>query len=174
MHLLHRSEKASLELGAAQRLLNVRERGALFLADGLKTHDELQNLLRDDGSILDKLISHGYLLIIPKIDVSAPPSAPAAQPRREFKPPLSSSDDFKGKRSLATTRMFLFDICERMFSRQSPALALQFRDQLREAREREPMLAIAREIIARVEEIAGAERADGLSERIAMLLPSEQ
>lgn len=174
MHLLHRSEKASLELGAAQRLLNVRERGALFLADGLKTHDELQNLLRDDGSILDKLISHGYLLIIPKIDVSAPPSAPAAQTRREFKPPPSSSDDFKGKRSLATTRMFLFDICERMFSRQSPALALQFRDQLREAREREPMLAIAREIIARVEEIAGAERADGLSERIAMLLPSEQ
>ena len=179
MHLLHRSEKASRELVSPERMLNIRERGALFLADGLKTHDELQNLLRDDGSILDKLISHGYLLIIPKIDVSAPPpapraAAPAAAPSREFKPPPSSSDDFKGKRSLATTRMFLFDICERMFARQSPALAQQFRDQLREARDREPMLAIARDIITRVEEIAGAERADGLSERIAMLLPPQQ
>ena len=174
MHLLHRSEKASRELGSAERMLNIRERGALFLADGLKTHDELQNLLRDDGSILDKLISHGYLLIIPKIDVSAAPTVISAAAPREFKPPPSSSDDFKGKRSLATTRMFLFDICERMFARQSPALAQQFRDQLREARDREPMLAIARDIIARVEEIAGAERADGLSERIAMLLPPEQ
>jgi hypothetical protein len=35
------------------------------------------------------------------------------------------------------------------------------------------MMAIAREIIVKVEEIAGSERADGLSERIAMMLPPE-
>ena len=159
-------------------MLNLRERGALFLADGLKTHDELQILLRDDGCILQKLISDGYLLIIPKTDVRALPpnielAASAAQPSREFKPHPSSSDDFKGKRSLATTRMFLFDICERMFARQSPALAQQLRDQLREARDRESMLAIARDIISKVKEVAGAQRADGLSERIGMILPPE-
>ena len=70
--------------------------------------------------------------------------------------------------------MFLFDICERMFVRKMPALAAHYRDQLREARDRESMMAIARDIILNVEEIAGPERADGLSERIAMLLPSEQ
>lgn len=69
--------------------------------------------------------------------------------------------------------MFLFDICERMFSKKMPELARHYRDQLREARDRASMLAIARDIILNVEEVAGAERADGLSERIAMLLPPE-
>lgn len=177
MQLL-RSEKASRELGSAERALNLRERGALFLADGLKTRDELQILLQDDGGILQKLISDGYLLIVPVIDAGTlhpnkGVAGSAAQLPREFKPPASSSDDFKGKRSLATTRMFLFDICERMFARQSPELAQQFRDQLREARDRESMLAVARDIITKVEEVAGLERADGLSERIGMILPPE-
>lgn len=35
------------------------------------------------------------------------------------------------------------------------------------------MMLVAGTIIFHVEEIAGAERADGLSERIAMLLPPE-
>lgn len=48
-----------------------------------------------------------------------------------------------------------------------------YRDQLREARDRDFMMAIARDIILNMEEIAGQERADGLSQRIAILLPSE-
>lgn len=69
--------------------------------------------------------------------------------------------------------MFLFDISERMFVRKSPKLAQNYRDQLREARDRESMMAIARDMIVNVEEIAGSERADGLRERIAMMLPPE-
>lgn len=170
---LHKSEKAKIELSSGRRVLNLRERGALFLADGRKTQDEMQVLLQDDGSILQKLISDGYLVRIKEVDDLALASkaqvlAPALQP------PKLSSDNFEGKRSLATTRMFLFDICERMFVRKAPALANQFRDQLREARDRESMVAVARDIIVQVEEIAGSERADGLSERIAMMLPPEQ
>ena len=86
---------------------------------------------------------------------------------------VQSADSFEGKRSLATTRMFLFDIVERMFVRKMPELANHLRDQLREARDRESMLAISRDIILHVEEIAGPDRADGLSERLAMILPSE-
>ena len=85
----------------------------------------------------------------------------------------SSSDNFEGKRSLATTRMFLFDIVERMFVRKMPELANHYRDQLRGAKDRVSMLAIASDIIINVEEIAGPDRADGLSERLAMMLPSE-
>lgn len=84
-----------------------------------------------------------------------------------------AADNFEGKRSMATTRMFLFDICERMFVRRDPVRAESFREALREAKDRESMLAAAREMIAAVEEIAGHERADSISERIAMLLPPE-
>ena len=69
--------------------------------------------------------------------------------------------------------MFLFDIVERMFVRKMPELANSLRDQLRGAKDRESMLVIAREIITNVEEIAGPDRADGLSERLAMMLPTE-
>lgn len=192
---LHKSEKAKLELASRGRVLNMRERGALFLADGLKTRDEMQGLLQDDGSILQKLIADGYLIVLGTESAGKTAAKTQAHARQAFyAPPLPApsspmsaaapapvpapaagprGDNFEGKRSLATTRMFLFDICERMFSRKMPELAKQYRDQLREARDRVSMLAIARDIIVHVEEVAGAERADGLSERIAMLLPPE-
>jgi len=88
--------------------------------------------------------------------------------------PTSWSDNFEGKRSLATTRMFLFDIVERMFVRKMPELANHYRDQLRGAKDRASMLAIASHIIINVEEIVGPDRADSLSERLAMILPPEQ
>lgn len=174
---LQKSEKAKRELSSGERVLSLRERAALFLADGRKNQDDMQVLLKDDGSILQKLISDGYLVRIQESDVRANTEVAALalrSPPAAAEPPKSSSDNFEGKRSLATTRMFLFDICERMFVRQAPALANQFRDQLREARDRESMMAVARGIIVQVEEIAGSERADGLSERIAMMLPPEQ
>jgi hypothetical protein len=185
---LHRSDKARDELASRNRVLNLRERSALFLADGLRTHEEVQALLRDDGSILRKLMADGYLLIgeIPKTPQTPQAAAPefrntepgSALPVQQTPPPDTTAargaDNFDGKRSLATTRMFLFDICERMFVRRMPAMADHYRDQLREARTRESMVAIARDIILNVEELAGPERADGLRERIAMLLPSGQ
>lgn len=189
---LLKSEKAKHELASKQRTLSVRERSALFLADGIRTRDELVYLLQGDIGLLQKLMSDGYLVpaeaLSPETaarmtDFAASITAPAplvsaprvAAPTRVAPPvaPKSSSDNFEGKRSLATTRMFLFDIVERMFVRKMPELANSLRDQLREARDRESMMVIAREIIINVEEIAGPDRADGLSERLAMMLPPE-
>ena len=82
-----------------------------------------------------------------------------------------SVNNFEGKHPLATTRMFLFDIVEQMFVRNMPELTNYLRDQLREARDRESMQATAREVIENVKEIAGPDRADVLSERLAMMLP---
>ena len=90
-----------------------------------------------------------------------------------FGAPPAGADQFEGKRSLATTRMFLFDICERMFTRRSPEMATYFREILRNAKDRETMLAASREMLEHIEKVAGPERADALSERIAMLLPPE-
>ena len=195
---LLKSEKARLELSAKQRTLTVRERSALFLADGVRSRDELVWLLQGDVGMLQRLMAGGYLVPAESLgkqaaaglsDFAAPYAAPlarertpsfagldaAAKPADELaaKPVTSSSDTFEGKRSLATTRMFLFDIVERMFVRKMPELAISLRDQLRGAKDRESMLVIAREIITNVEEIAGPDRADGLSERLAMMLPPE-
>jgi hypothetical protein len=73
----------------------------------------------------------------------------------DLPPAQAAADQFEGKRSLATTRMFLFDICERMFFRRDPALAEVFRDALRSARDREGMLAASRLMLTEIEIIAG-------------------
>lgn len=69
--------------------------------------------------------------------------------------------------------MFLFDIFDCMFVRKQPELTAQYRDQLRRARDNESMMSIERHFITQVKEIAVTERADRLSERIAMMLHSE-
>ena len=204
---LLKSDKARQELASRQRVLTVRERSALFLADGIRSRDELVHLLQGDIGMLQKLMTNGYLIpsemlgakITAMTDFAASQFEPVKTlPRHTGPAPLASTapvkpafkgtdtisrnvaaivqsaDNFDGKRSLATTRMFLFDIVERMFVRKMPELANHLRDQLREARDRESMLVIARDIILNVEEIAGPDRADGLSERLAMMLPPEQ
>ncbi len=204
---LVKSEKARQELASRQRVLTVRERSALFLADGIRSRDELIHLLQGDIGLLQKMMTDGYLVpsetlgaksarmtdfavsqVEPVKAFLREPEAvplPAAAPSpptftgtdtisRNVAAIVQSADNFEGKRSLATTRMFLFDIVERMFVRKMPELANHLRDQLREARDRASMMVIAREIILNVEEIAGPDRADGLSERLAMMLPPEQ
>ena len=203
---LLKSDKAKHELASKQRTLSVRERSALFLADGTRTRDELVWLLQGDIGMLQKLMTDGYLIpaeslgnkAVRTTDFAVSQTAPVpsfsalsqlepltansglkgldAQSIVVTKPtssPTSSSDSFEGKRSLATTRMFLFDIVERMFVRKMPELANHYRDQLRGAKDRASMLTIASDIIIYVEEIAGPDRADGLSERLAMMLPPE-
>ena len=106
--------------------------------------------------------------------------ADTASPRSTYPSPettqaiQAAADPFEGRRSLATTRMFLFGICERMFARRDPKLAEIFREALRQAKDRESMLAASHLLINEIEKVAGHDRADSISERIAMLLPSEQ
>ncbi|SEB10243.1 hypothetical protein [Variovorax sp. YR216] len=101
--------------------------------------------------------------------VSAP--SPEMAPSAELIPVNTAADSFEGQRSLASTRMFLFDMCERMFVRRDPDFAHEVRAALREARDRESMLAIAALLLVEVEHTAGAERAETLRERIDRLLP---
>jgi len=176
---LQKTEKAREELQAASRRLGRRERTLLILADGQKTLQELESILKDEARPLaESLIREGYLT-----GISLTPAAPVQQAVKNKDAEVASSamptaqpvnaDAFEGKRSLATTRMFLFDICERMFSRRAPERAQAFREAFRNARDRESMLAVARDMMEAVEQIAGAERADSISQRIAMLLPVE-
>ena len=175
---LQKTDKARAELQGGSRSLGQRERALLILADGKTTVHAVDHLFNGQAQILaHQLIEAGYLV---GINLERPPSlrkeakpAPQLRATEPAPAPTNAADSFEGKRSLATTRMFLFDICERMFVRRAPEQAEAFREALRNAKDRESMLAAAREMIAAVETLAGHERADSISERIAMLLPPE-
>ncbi|WP_431097448.1 hypothetical protein [Polaromonas aquatica] len=181
---LHKTDRARAELKPGVRTLGQRERTLLLMADGSKSAQDFRPLFDGDGeAIALRLLRDGFLEAHPG-KTSAPASAPASKPTpaqlQNFPSPETtqaiqvSADQFEGKRSLATTRMFLFDICERMFARRDPVMAERFREALRNAKDRDTMLAASREMIEEIEKIAGHERADSISERIAMLLPQYQ
>ena len=170
-----KTDKARDELQGGQRTLSQRERALLLMADGRRSLTDFSPLFASRGDAeqaLMTLVERGYLHD-PKAAEVAVEAAPAPQPAPAVEPihVSTAADTFDGKRSLATTRMFLFDICERMFVRRDPRFALQMRDALREARDREAMLTIAALMLTEVEKTAGAERAESLRERIERLLP---
>lgn len=182
---LHKTDRARAELKPGVRTLGQRERTLLLMADGSKSAQDFRPLFDGDGeAIALRLLREGFLEAHPGKTAAASAPAPAPKPTptqlQNFPSPETtqaiqvSADQFEGKRSLATTRMFLFDICERMFARRDPVMAERFREALRNAKDRETMLAASREMIEEIEKIAGHERADSISERIAMLLPQHQ
>jgi hypothetical protein len=182
-----KTDKARDELQAGQRTLSQRERALLLMADGRRSLSDFSPLFAnriEAEQAIQALVSKGYLQDARAVAaakaqarataaaVAAPPAAPPTpMPAAEPIQLTATADNFDGKRSLATTRMFLFDICERMFVRRDPKFALQMRDALREARDREAMLTIAALMLSEIEKTAGAERAESLRERIERLLP---
>ena len=70
--------------------------------------------------------------------------------------------------------MYLFDICERLFARRDPARAKHFHSALRSARDRDSMLHVGESLLEEVTQLAGAERAETIRERMKQLLPREQ
>ena len=180
---LIKTDKAHRELASRQRTLNLKERALLLLADGHKPTAELLKLVQVDVTLVQFLVMQGYLAPAqqttrrkdagqPAEPVVPSPSAPNVRHADPVRVKVSA-DPFDGKRSLATTRMFLFDLVERMYVRRDPAMAEAFRERLRQAKDRQGMQDAARELLRHIEETAGAERADGISERLAMLMPEE-
>ncbi len=156
--LLQKTEKARLELSPGVRTLGLRERSLLLLADG-KTLADLQAMYNGGGAqIVERLMDEGYLAgLVP--ESGALGIAPA--------PPPSAL------RSLAGTRMYLFDICERMFARRNTILAENFREALRSARDRESMLDVGEALLQEISLLAGPERAATVRERMEQLLPAQ-
>ena len=163
--MLNKTDKGRAELQPGHRTLGQRERAVLLVADGSKATASLQALFGGLGAdIVRELLAKGYI-------VEELPLAPTVNPTPVPAASKSSADAFSGPRSLASARMFLFDISERMFAPRHKEMAAQFRDALREARDATAMLAVSREMLISIEGMAGAARADAISERLAKLLP---
>lgn len=176
---LQKTEKARSELRPGVRTLGQRERTLLLLADGKKPIGEFKPMFEGMGEELArKLIEQGYLEQsgasgVPAVSPAKAAVQGATAPEPPAAPPAVAADKFDGKRSLATTRMYLFDLCERMFTRRDPMMATILRDGLREAKDRDAMLEVAGKMIAEIERVAGQERSESIREKIAMLLPQE-
>ena len=126
-------------------------------------------------AFVEHLLSQGYLsLSAPAVQDTLPTPPAHTQPsalRPEAVTPPEPSDHL---RSLAGARMYLFDICERLFARRDPALAQHFHSALRAARDRDSMLDVGESLLEEVSQLAGAERAETIRERMKQLLPREQ
>jgi hypothetical protein len=178
--MLRKTEKGRLELRPGNRTLGQRERAILLVADGQQYESQMAALFSGGGrELIDVLLERGYLERRgagqadkgSTMDVRSKPKGP--QEPTQTNPAGGHGDAFTGSRSLATARMFLFDLSERLFAPRDKALAARYRSALREARDAVAMLAVGREMIVDVEALAGSERADGISERLAKLLPAE-
>ena len=165
--LLLKTDKARQELMPGVRTLSLRERSLLLLADA-KPLQELQAMYHGEGSqIVDELMRAGYLRH------PAPTAAPTPAPSEDLHPSqaLPQPRTRVPVRSLAGTRMYLFDICERMFARRNPDLARQFHAALRDAKDRWSMLDVGEAMLEEVGYLAGAERATAIREHLSQLLP---
>lgn len=168
--LLRRTGKGQAELRSRERGLQLRERSILFLADGTRTLAMLEPVLGGEGrEIVERLVVSGYLELRPVRP--AADAARAPEPALAAAPARHQADTLTGKRSLAATRMFLFDLCERTFARGAPQQAGLFRERLRHARDGRAMLVVAQEMLVQLEELAGWERAQAVRDRIEALLP---
>ncbi|WP_343589916.1 hypothetical protein [Paracidovorax wautersii] len=160
--LLQKTDKARLELSPGVRTLSLRERSLLLLADG-RSKVELDAMYNGLGAeMVRELLRQGYLTAL------SLPGAPADAEAGSGEAPAPSN----ALRSLAGARMYLFDMCERMFARRDPELAEQFREALRAARDRESMLEVGEGLLAEITVQAGAERAASVRERMQQLLPA--
>ncbi|MGE5332985.1 MAG: hypothetical protein ACM3Q3_14580 [Nitrospirota bacterium] len=160
--MLLKTDKARLELQPGRRTLSLRERSLLLLADGKPLH-ELQAMYNGEGrQIVEALVHAGYLGLPVPDEEDLPTTAPPMVLAQHA--PL---------RSLAGTRMYLFDICERMFARRNPPLAEHYRVALRGARDRWSMLDVGEALLEEVGYLAGAQRAAAIRERMVQLLPQE-
>lgn len=189
--MLIKTEKGRHELRPGNRSLGQRERAILLMADGQQSEAQMAALFNGEGQpLLASLLAQGYL---ERRESRRPPSepAPARMAPAPSPPPAAAhfsqvspapsvaaaqpqhGEQFAGARSLASARMFLFDMSERLFAPRDKAMADRYRAALREARDPRAMLEVSRSLIADVEAIAGSERADSISERLAKLLPPD-
>jgi len=167
---LIKTEKARQELANSSRILGRKERNLIILADGQKTLNELGTLLQLDAlTLAQTLILDGYLAVLSTSDIPVEKVSDSRAIKVK-----GSADNFEGHRSLASTRMYLFDIAERFFVRAAPHYNKQFREALRQARDQDSMMTIAMEMLQAIEDIAGADRAESIRRRLERLLPLEK
>ena len=161
--LLLKTDKARQELAPGMRTLSLRERSLLLLAEG-KPLAELRAMYSGGGAeIVEHLLSQGICRCLhPRCKTLTPPAPQPSALRPEAVTPPEPSDHL---RSLAGARMYLFDICERLFARRDPALAQHFHSALRAA-VTGTACCVGESLLEEVSQLAGPSEAETIRERM--------
>ena len=171
--ILLKTAKALEELQPGSRQLPQRARSILLMAGG-KRMDEIQSLLgADHAALAQDLVDQGYLQLIAGSGVQTPvvtPSLAPARPAPVAPAPAKSAPAQTPSINMAGTRMYLFDMCERLFANRHHSLAQDLREQLRQARDLQALRGASLRLLSAVQEHAGEDRAQSLRERLAGLL----
>lgn len=166
--LLQKTAKALEELQPGTRMLPQRARSVLLMAGG-KSLVELQQMLGlEHAQLAQQLMSEGYLQLqsgTPQPNTSIQTANPAPSPAAPALAPVTAA-----AMSMAGTRMYLFDLCERLFANRQEALAQSLRQQLRAARDIVSLREAGLAMLDAVQEHAGEERASALREQLSALL----
>jgi hypothetical protein len=181
--ILLKTAKALEELQPGSRQLPQRARSVLLMAGG-KRMDEIQSLLgADHAALAQDLVDQGYLQLIAASDAQTPTMAPSLAPARPAPAttapakttpvtptPAKAAQAKTPSINMAGTRMYLFDMCERLFANRHHSLAQDLREQLRQARDLQALRGASLRLLSAVQEHAGEDRAQSLRERLAGLL----
>ena len=180
--VLQKTAFALQELQPGSRRLPQRARSVLLLAGG-KSLDELRTLLGSElAALAVQLVEQGYLQFTKTGSTAcAPPSAAAATvPVVATSAPMPMDVPHNPTPvatpihpQMAGMRMYLFDLCERMFANRHEALAQSLRAQLREARDLPTLRQAGWALLDAVQAHAGQERATSLRQQLALLLDGE-
>ena len=161
---LQRTPKAQSELAPGQRSLGLRERSMLLLAEGTPLQ-QLQAMYHGEGAALvEQLLHAGYLQAANY--AAAPTANSTAAPTAN-----STAGAPAPTISLAGLRMYMFDLCERMFANRAHDTAQHLRQRLREARDVDSMLAVRDELLLAIQLHAGAQRAETIRQQLMHMLP---
>lgn len=160
--LLYKTTKAHQELAPGARSLNLRQRSLLLLAEGTP-YVQLAQMYHGQGqALVGQLLESGYLESR-GMDMPAR-AATAEQPA--LAPPATAP-----AMTLAGTRMYLFDMVERLFANRQQQLADRLRQALREARDEQALRSVCDSMLNAVAQHAGGERATQLSQQLIHLVP---
>lgn len=178
--ILQKTAKAQEELQPGSRQLPQRARSLLLLAGGKRLEEIAAMLGSDHAALAQQLVEQGYLQLVSAGTTKerSPAIHPAASLAKVAATPAPAPDQTAASSppaiNMAGTRMYLFDMCERLFANRHEALAQSLRTQLREARDLSSLRSAGISLLAAVQEYAGEERAQSLRERLAALLSYEE
>lgn len=178
--ILQKTAKAQEELQPGSRQLPQRARSLLLLAGGKRLEEIAAMLGSDHAALAQQLVEQGYLQLVSAGTTKerSPAIHPAASLAKVAATPAPAPDQTAASSppaiNMAGTRMYLFDMCERLFANRHEALAQSLRTQLREARDLNSLRSAGISLLTAVQEYAGEDRAQSLRERLAALLSYEE
>ncbi len=149
--------------------LGAKQRHVLILCDGRRTLGELCALMGDAVlPLAQALLASGHVERVGHPDASTkiaqastPSAVPAAQLAQAVAPP--------SKRSIALSRMYMFDMIERSLGHQSgPARA-----HLRAADQSDALLPAFQDCLRLIAEVAGSTQADKVRVQLCAMLPED-